>query len=145
VAEVAAGLVDLRTRAIGHPNDWDTRMLEFIAEFCEPRLDTSAGRNERVDCAVDDERYTSQAVASGGSLIVAIENPSIAEEKRRRAEPLPASVRPATLPPDLSFSNLVTGSGCGGCLRIRLGNADVAADSVLADFVDDHLLRKTSP
>jgi hypothetical protein len=37
------------------------------------------------------------------------------------------------------------GGGSAGGLRVRLGNADVAADLVFANLVDDHFFRNMRP
>src|SRR5215469_11782734 len=68
---------------------------------------------------------------------------SSAAEKEKAGRTSARLPDPGPSSPELFLCNLVTGGRASRCLRIRLGNADVSADSVLADLVDDHLFGNT--
>ncbi len=140
VSVFAAGIVELETGAARQPDGRDGLVVECRGELIETRKATSARGNQFINGDVKNAGSLAQTGLRSGKAILADyrKAPNPRNGKRRAELICPPFAVAANATGLLSLENLVARlCGRSSRLRIRLRDAEIAADGVLPDLVDD--------
>src|SRR6266702_5415631 len=142
VAVFAAGIVELETRAVGQPDGGNGFVVECRGEFIEALKAASPQGNQFINSNVEDTgRLTQSRLRSGEAYSIGIWKDAGLRKEKGGQSVLPASSFARQTPPGPFSSYLVPRFGGGSSrLRIRFRDAEISADGVLTNLVDDDFL-----
>src|SRR6267143_3936148 len=142
VAVFPAGIVELETRAASEPDCGNGFVIEHRSEFIQAKEAVSAEGNQSIDSDVEHIGCLAQVwLRTSESILAEYVKAQVSGKWKRRADCSARLMGLRRLAPGFCLGNLATRlCGRSSRLRIRLRDAEVAADRVLANLVDDDFL-----
>src|SRR6266446_5682040 len=138
VAVFPAGIVELETRAASKPDGGNGFMIEHRSELIQAKEAVSAEGNQSIDSDLEHIGCLAQVwLRTSESILAEYVKALVSGKWKRRADCSARLMGLRRLAPGFCLGNLAARL-CGrrSRLRIRLRDAEVAADRVLANLVD---------